>query len=461
MPSSYKLKNLITSKIILIFAPMIHVKDILDRLKFLSLTPMQEELLGIHQEHKNIMLLSPTGSGKTLAYLLASFQKIQDTESKETEVVIIAPTRELVIQIEDVIKKCGTGLKTAKMYGGRKLSTESDILSGNVKFIIATPGRLADHLRRGNISADSIHHLVIDEFDKCVEMGFTDELLEIFSYIENIDTRIITSATSNTPVPSFVGFNNSHLIDFSQDNTPLNEGNITTKIIEIKRDSLTTLAELLASLDNLPTLVFCNYRESCERVYDHLRREEDIICDYYHGGQEQYIRERALLKLRIGAVNVLVATDLAARGLDISSLGYVIHFEQPLSIESFTHRSGRTGRMGEEGENYIITRSVDALPEYIAESGEVVTIGKRKNIDRTPAMAMLCIGAGRKQKIGKGDIVGFLTQVCKLPVSKIGNIQIVDNESYVAIERKEIESVVDIARGSKLKKNKPLFRHIR
>ena len=441
---------------------MIKTKDILDRLKFPSLTPMQEKLLATHKQHKNIMLLSPTGSGKTLAYLLSSFEKIKDTESKETEVVIIAPTRELVIQIEEVIKKCGTGLKSAKMYGGRKLSTESDILSGNVKFIVATPGRLADHLRRGNIDAESIHHLVIDEFDKCVEMGFTDELLDIFSYIENIDTRIITSATSNTSVPRFVGFDNSHLIDFSSSTTPLNDGKISTKIIEIKRDSLSTLSELLASLDNLPTLVFCNYRESCERVYDFLRREDGIICDYYHGGQEQYIRERALLKLRIGAVNILVATDLAARGLDINSLGYVIHFEQPLTIESFTHRSGRTGRMGgEEGENFIIARSIDAVPDYIAESGVGYNIGKRKNIDRTPAMGMLCIGAGRKQKIGKGDIVGFLTQVCNLPVEKIGSIQIVDSESYVAIDRDCIEEVVDRARGSKLKKNKPLFRHIR
>ncbi|MFI3321241.1 MAG: DEAD/DEAH box helicase [Rikenellaceae bacterium] len=438
---------------------MIKTEDILKRFNIETLTPMQQSVLSSHKEQQNLQILSPTGSGKTLAYTLASFERLKDMESSNTEIIIIAPTRELVIQIGEVIKKCGTQFKSATLYGGRKITFENDILKGNPKIIIATPGRLADHIRRENIDTENIHHLVIDEFDKCVEMGFDDDLIEVFSAMQSLETRILTSATDSTEIPKYVGFRSPHVIDFTADKAPLEEGNIATQIIETSAPPLSTLYGLLSTLEPLPTLVFCNYRESCERVYEYLK-ERGVVCDFYHGAQEQFIRERALLKLRIGAINILIATDIAARGLDINSLGYVIHYEQPQTPESFVHRSGRTGRMNGKGENYIITRSFDLLPDYIRKNGTVIEPLQGSKIYE-PKNSMLYIGAGRKEKISKGDIVGFLTQKCSLPPSQIGTIQISDRESYVAISRSSAERVEKVARGQKVKKTKPIIRIIR
>lgn len=439
---------------------MINRNTILKQFDIKALTPMQEELLSKHATHKNIMLLSPTGSGKTLAYLIASFEKIKQTLEKQPQVIVIAPTRELVLQIAQVAKSCATQCGVVALYGGRKVSIEVDMLAAKPEIIVATPGRLCDHLSRENFSVDQVHHIVIDEYDKCVEMGFTDELVEIFSFLQNIETRIITSATSSAEIPKFISFRDGLTIDYTSDSAPLSEGNIETKVVIVKENHLQSLYELLTTLKSAPTLVFCNFRESCERVYDFLR-DKGIVCDFYHGAQEQYIRERALLKLRMGAIDILIATDIAARGLDIDMLTYVIHYEQPQSIESFTHRSGRTGRMDSSGENYILTKNFDMLPDYVAKFANEVQIKPQRIIFSRPKFSMLYIGAGRKQKISKGDIVGFLMVKCKLNASEIGIIQIWDNESYVAVSSKMIDATVAHARGQKIKKSKPVFRYIR
>ncbi|MEG1635659.1 MAG: helicase-related protein, partial [Rikenellaceae bacterium] len=219
---------------------------------------------------------------------------------------------------------------------------------------------------------------------------------------------------------------------------------------------LETLYDLLCTFEAAPTLVFCNYRESTETVSDFLWSKE-VVNDYYHGLLEQQDRERSLIKLRNGSVNVLVATDLAARGLDIDALRYVVHYEMPMSEEAFIHRSGRTGRMNSEGENYIIASRNGYMPDFVSDDTPSFDVEKTNNAPKDPAWDSLYIGAGKKDKISKGDIAGFLTQVGGLEFSEIGMIIIRDSCSYAAIKFGTLNDVLKRVKGMKLKKSKCRF----
>lgn len=435
---------------------MIDYNIILKQIGIEALTPMQNEAIEKHLAHQNIMLLAPTGSGKSLAFILSALQKIKHFSELNTEIVILAPSRELALQIESVIQSCKIGMKVMSLYGGHKFSDEKSSLQNPPKIVIATPGRLADHVRRGTITLQAVHHIVIDEFDKCVEMGFDEDMLDIFEAMENVKTRTLTSATNSCEIPKYISFRDPYTIDFSSQGTPMRKGDISTVVVNCADDRLETLYNLLCTFDAAPTLVFCNYRESTETVSDFLWGKE-LVNDYYHGLLEQQDRERALIKLRNGSINVLVATDLAARGLDIDSLKYVVHYEMPMSEEAFIHRSGRTGRMNNEGENYIISSKNGYRPDFITPNTPTIDVPKPTKPALNPAWDSLYIGSGKKEKISKGDIVGFLTQVAGLEFSQIGTIIIRDNCSYAAIEFGTIKEVLAKSKGMKLKKIKCRF----
>lgn len=435
---------------------MIDYNIILKQIGIEALTPMQNEALEKHMAHNNIMLLAPTGSGKSVAFILSALQKIKEYSALNTEIVILAPSRELALQIESVVISCKIGMKVMSLYGGHKFSDEKSSLKNPPKIVIATPGRLADHVRRGTITLDAVHHVIIDEFDKCVEMGFDEDMMDIFEAMENVQTRTLTSATNSCDIPKFIGFRDPYTVDFSSQASPMKKGDIVTTVVNCSGDRLETLYDLLCTFESAPTLVFCNYRESTETVSDFLWRKE-VVNDYYHGLLEQQDRERALIKLRNGSINVLVATDLAARGLDIDSLKYVVHYEMPMSEEAFIHRSGRTGRMNSEGENYVISSKNGYLPDFVAPNTPTINVPQSTTSAPSPAWDSLYIGAGKRDKISKGDIVGFLTQVASLDFSQIGTIIIRDNCSYAAIQYGTLTDVLAKVKGMKLKKSKCRF----
>ncbi|MBC7873158.1 MAG: DEAD/DEAH box helicase, partial [Ferruginibacter sp.] len=333
--------------------------NILEKLKIKALNDMQLASIEAIEKDDNVLLLSATGSGKTLAYLLPVTRLLNPAKTT-TQALIIVPSRELALQIESVFKSMGTNLKITCCYGGHLRETEENNLKQPPAILVGTPGRLADHIRRGNITTDSIETLVLDEFDKSLELGFQEEMSFIIGSLKSLTKKILTSATETLDIPAFLPMDNLVKLDFLKDANE--ETGLTVKtLLSDGKDKLETLFRLICMLGNRSTIIFCNHRESVERTSKWLK-EKDIINVFYHGSLEQQERDAALGKFRNGTSNVLVTTDLASRGLDIANIRYIIHYHLPGSEDIFTHRNGRTARMDASGTAILILSPEEILP---------------------------------------------------------------------------------------------------
>ena len=419
-----------------------------------SLNGMQKQMLETAQRPHDIILLSPTGSGKTLAFLLPVLQRI-DPRAAGVQALVLVPSRELALQIESVLRKIAAGIKIVCCYGGHSVREESKSLAVAPALIIGTPGRIADHLRRGRLSLDTLDTLVLDEFDKCLALGFHDEMKEIIAPLKEVKKKILTSATDSESLPAFTALKRPVKLDFL--GSRKSEENPTARlslyrIDSPEKDKLDTLLVLLRKLKPGLTLIFCNQRESVARVQQFLT-DRGIIAEAFHGGMEQADRERALCKFRNRSSYICVSTDLAARGLDISEVKYIIHYHLPVDLESFTHRNGRTARMHAEGEAFMIVGPTEQLPEY-ARQATAFRLDPTANLLQTPPMATLHFAAGKKEKISKGDIVGFLTQKGGLTADEIGLIEVKDHYCYVAVARDKAHETLCRLRDEKIKGKK-------
>lgn len=419
-----------------------------------SLNGMQKQMLETAQRPHDIILLSPTGSGKTLAFLLPVLQRI-DPRAVGVQALVLVPSRELALQIESVLRKIAAGIKIVCCYGGHSVREESKSLAVAPALIVGTPGRIADHLRRGRLSLDTLDTLVLDEFDKCLALGFHDEMKEIIAPLKEVKKKILTSATDSESLPAFTALRRPVKLDFlgskrSEEN--INERLSLYRIDSPEKDKLDTLLVLLRNLKPGLTLIFCNQRESVERVQQFLT-DRGIIAEAFHGGMEQADRERALCKFRNCSSYICVSTDLAARGLDIPEVKYIIHYHLPVDLESFTHRNGRTARMHAEGEAFMIVGPTEQLPEY-ARQATAFRLDPTANLLQTPPMATLHFAAGKKEKISKGDIVGFLTQKGGLTADEIGFIEVKDHYCYAAVARDKAHETLRRLRDEKIKGKK-------
>lgn len=350
--------------------------DILRNLQIEQLTPMQEAARDAYQSNKDLVLLSPTGSGKTLAFLLPLVQSLK-ADVQGVQAVVLVPSRELALQIETVFKSMNVPFKAMSCYGGRPAMEEHRTMRGiNPAVIIGTPGRMNDHLRKRNFEVHSVTTLVIDEFDKCLEFGFHDEMAEVIGQLPALQKRVLLSATDAEEIPQFAGVGgvvsgsdapSSQVIrlNFLSEEAVSNRLDLQ-KVISPEKDKLETLYRLLCTLGDRSTLVFVNYRESVERVAAYLKSKK-FPCDAFHGGMEQEDRERALYKFRNGSCPVLVSTDLAARGLDIPGIDNVVHYHMPVNEEAFTHRNGRTARWEARGSSFLLLHAEERLPHYLPE----------------------------------------------------------------------------------------------
>ena len=407
-------------------------ESILTRLKIKSLNEMQLASIEAISTNNNTLLLSATGSGKTLAFLLP-LVKLLDPAITKTQAIIIVPSRELALQIESVFKSMGTNLKVTCCYGGHLRETEENNLKQPPALLVGTPGRLADHIRRGNITTASIETLVLDEFDKSLELGFLDEMSFIIGALPAIQKRILTSATQAVEIPAFIKMDEPVTLNFL---SAANEDTgLTVKtLLSDGKDKLETLFRLLCMLGNRSAIVFCNHRESVERTSKFLK-EKDIINEFYHGAMEQQERDAALCKFRNGTTNVLVTTDLASRGLDIANIRYIIHYHLPGSEDIFTHRNGRTARMDASGTAIIILSPEEELPDYINPEAEQITLPETITLPDKPQWSTLFFAAGKKDKVNKIDIVGFLSNRGQLKKEDIGLIEVKDFFSFVAVKK--------------------------
>ena len=387
---------------------------------------------------KDMVLLSPTGSGKTLAFLLPLLTMLTPEERK-TQVLIIAPSRELALQIEAVFRSLGTGYKINCCYGGHPIRTEKKSLEHPPTVLIGTPGRLLDHIQRGNLMLDTIHTLILDEFDKSLELGFTEEMEDILAHLPAVRRKVLTSATSAIEIPSYVNIKSPVRLSFLSDEK---SKGLTIHIVKSPAiDKLDTLYRLLGELRGESALVFCNFREAVERVSDYLT-EQNVGNECFHGGMEQPERERALSKFRNGSALVFISTDLASRGLDIPEVKHIIHYHIPVNEEAYIHRNGRTARMNAEGDAYIILNEKEFLSEYIKPEPKEFFLPKVVKPPVPSDWITLTINKGKRDKIGKGDIAGFLLQKGVLAKDELGIIEVKESCSYAAVKRAQYKTLL-------------------
>lgn len=426
------------------------VEDTLSNLRIESLNEMQQASLEANQTADSVILLADTGSGKTLAFLLP-IAKLLDRDKTVTQALIVAPSRELALQIEQVFKKMGTGFKITCCYGGHLRETEENNLKQAPALIVGTPGRLADHIRRGNIVTSHIETLVLDEFDKLLEQGFEEELSFIISSLPTLKKRMLTSATEAVEVPPFVGLANPVSINFlTGEKSPALEVQTVASDSEDKSD---TLFRLICSIGNRSTIVFCNQREIVEQTSVMLK-DKGIVNVFYHGAMEQQERDSALCKFRNGTSNVLVTTDLAARGLDIQNIRYIIHYQLPTTEESFIHRNGRTARMEASGTAILIMAPHERLPGYITPTPTVINLPAKAELPSKPVWSTLFIAAGKKDKVNKVDIVGFLTNKGRVKKEDIGLIEVKDFFSFVAVRKTQVNQILLTIKDERIKNKK-------
>lgn len=426
------------------------IQDTLSNLQIEALNEMQQASLEANKASDAIMLLADTGSGKTLAFLLPIAQLLVRNK-QVTQALIIVPSRELALQIEQVFKKMGTGFKVTCCYGGHLRETEENNLKQAPALIVGTPGRLADHIRRGNIITSHIETLVLDEFDKSLEQGFEEEMSFIIDSLLFLKKRILTSATEAVEIPAFVGMKNVVKINFLKgEQSPA----LTVQMVwSDGEDKSNTLFKLICLLGNRSTIVFCNQREFVEQVSTYLK-EKSIVNVFYHGALEQPERDSALCKFRNGSSNVLVTTDLAARGLDIANIRYIIHYQLPNTQESYTHRNGRTARMEASGTAILILAPHERIPEYITPAPTTIDLPPVAVLPPKPVWTTLFIAAGKKDKVNKVDIVGFLTNKGQLKKEDIGLIEVKDFFSFVAVRKSKAGHTLQMIKTERIKNKK-------
>ncbi len=430
----------------------VSIPQILVNLNIEELNEMQTAAMAATEQHNDLILLSATGSGKTLAFLLPIVHRL-DAANKNTQAMIIVPSRELAMQIEKVFKQMGTGFKITCCYGGHKREIEENNLIQPPALIVGTPGRIADHIRRGSITTDTIETLILDEFDKSLELGFQEEMEEITRALPAIKYRMLTSATEAVEIPTFVGLQEPQTVNFLTDE-PNDPTKLAIKVVHSpEKDKLDTMFQLICYLGNRSTIIFCNHRESVERTSQMLS-DKGIYNEFYHGAMEQRERDSALCKFRNGTTSVLVTTDIAARGLDIPNIRYIIHYHLPHTEDIFTHRNGRTARMDASGTAILILSPEERVPDYITDEVTKIELNENYPLPEGTKWTTLFIAAGKKDKVNKVDIVGFLSQKGELKKEDIGLIEVKDFFSFVAIRKSKASHTLHLIRDERIKNKK-------
>ena len=426
--------------------------SVLNKFGITALNPMQEEACKTIKLKSDVVLLSPTGTGKTLAFLLPLIEKL-DKNCVEIQILILVPSRELAQQIEQVARKMGSGFKVNAVYGGRAGSLDKIDLKHRPAILIGTPGRIADRIRRDSFSLEYINILVLDEYDKSLEIGFEKEMAEVVEALPNVRQRILTSATSDAKIPRFVGLQKPIFINY------LHEGisKLTIKtLLSNEKDKLIGLGKALAFIGHQPGIIFCNFKDALERVSEFLT-ENNIHHESFHGGMEQIDRELALIKFRNGTNQLLLATDLAARGLDIPEIKFILHYHLPLRNKEFTHRNGRTARMKRNGIAYILHWKEEELPDFIQEiAPENLNIEdqQKATLPSPVKWKTLYITGGRRDKISKGDVVGLFLKQGQIQKDQLGVIELKQNCTYAGVHAEIAEMLIEKTNNSKLKKKK-------
>ena len=426
-----------------------HIQKVLSNLKIDALNEMQLASIEVNRGKEDCVLLSPTGSGKTLAFLIPLLNHL-DSSAEHVQALIVTPSRELAIQIEEVFRSLGTSFKVNSTYGGHSIKVEENNFTQAPAVLVGTPGRICDHVNRGNLDLSFVKTLILDEFDKSLEMGFQEEMGYIVGQLNSLQKRMLISATEMKEIPAFTGVINSVQLNFLSDKS---EGLTLKLVMSDDKDKLQTLFDLLCQNTNESTIVFCNHRDTVERISEYLT-EMGVINTFFHGGLDQTERERTMIKFRNGSSNYLITTDLAARGLDIPEIKYIIHYHMPPKEDGFIHRNGRTARMSATGTSFLLMSKEEEMPDYIKTRPEMVKLKDDNSMPKKPEWVTLYLSGGKKDKINKIDIVGFLSKKGNLEKFDLGLIIVQDFSSYASVKRHKVVQLLQDIQNEKVKGKK-------
>ena len=426
---------------------------ITERLGISDLNDLQMSGLKNLKISSSAIIYSPTGSGKTLAFSVTLLKALKNFDTEKLQAVIIAPSRELVIQISDVIRPIAPDYKVTSLYGGHNVADEKNSLQNVPSIIVGTPGRLLDHANRGNIDLTNVRQLILDEFDKCLELGFEEEMRKLLKKMPNLSRKILTSATILKDIPDFVNLTDYVTLEFLESAENPSERTTVWQVKSEEKDKLAALRTLLYSIPQGKTIIFANYRDAVSRIYQNLK-DNQISAGIYHGALEQMDREKAIAMFNNESYPILVSTDLGSRGLDIKEVKNIIHYHLPISQESYTHRNGRTARVDKTGDVYILTHQDEQLPDFVTIDDTFNLPEKCEQKSIVNRNSTLYFKAGKKEKISKADIVGFIANNSQIVPNEIGVINVYDHYALVAVPKQKAKTAVSQLLKAKIKGKK-------
>lgn len=414
----------------------------LDHLNFTTMTPIQSSAIPLALDRKDIIAQASTGSGKTLSFSLSLLNNI-NVKSFSPQGMILCPTRELAEQVAKVVRSLASGIGNVKVLtlcGGVPTRGQTHSLTHGAHIIIGTPGRILKHLQLGNLNSDAIQTVVLDEADQMIDMGFIEDIVSILNFIPKTRQTLLFSATFPDEIETIANDIMHH-----PERLFTQELQIKPKIEEIAyrcKHKLESISKIMHLHHITNTIIFCNTKSDASDLCEQLNTM-GIHALTLHGDMEQFDRNEAIIQFRNNSASILVATDIAGRGIDIDDLDAIINYEVPIQNERYTHRIGRTGRAGKSG--IAITLVAPHQEDRFRELNRPISLSTLPDTDdvfkMTTPMRTLCFDAGRKEKLRAGDIVGALIHECGLTSEAIGKIDQLDHLSYVAIPRDQAEII--------------------
>ena len=435
------------------------LQENLTSLGYLQMTPIQAQSLPLVLEGKDLIAKAKTGSGKTAAFALGLLSRL-NVNRVDVQALVLCPTRELADQVAQEIRRLARALPNVKLVtlcGGTPTAPQSATLSFGAHIAVGTPGRILKHLEQGTLELSSLETLVLDEADRMLDMGFGEDINKVISHAPARRQTLLFSATYPEGIAQMSRGVQRNPVEVSVES--LHEGSaIEQKLYEVPAGQrLDALTWLLSHYQPSSCVVFCNTKRACNDVADHLAAK-GFSALALNGDLEQRERDQVLVRFANGSATILVATDVAARGLDIKELGAVINYELTYDPEVHVHRIGRTGRAGQQGLALSLyqpneAQRVNFIEEYQQAPmplGDLDTIGRDLK-PMAPQMVTLSIDAGRKTKVRAGDILGALTGEGGIAGADVGKIQISEQYSYVAVKRQVASAALKRLQEGKIK----------
>lgn len=434
----------------------------LESLGYSEMTPIQAQSLPLVLAGRDVIAKAKTGSGKTAAFGIALLEKL-NVRFFGVQALVLCPTRELADQVAKEIRRLARlthNVKVLTLCGGVSIGPQIGSLERGAHIVVGTPGRIVDHIAKGTLKLDNVNQLVLDEADRMLEMGFSDDIDAVLAACNTERQTLLFSATYPDDIkkisarcqrdPQMIAVESIH-----------SETQIEQHFYELRGDDevYPAVLTLLATFQPSSSIAFCNTKQSCDELLDYLRKQ-GVNALALHGDLEQKERDQVLVRFSNKSCSVLIATDVAARGIDIKGLDAVINVDLARDSEVHVHRIGRTGRAGESGLalNLVVQKEVhkiNRLEDYMKQSInlEPLPAADKKALPEV-SMVTLNIDGGKKDKLRPGDIIGALTKDAGLPFDKIGKIDVFDYATYVAVDKSIARAALEHLSQGKLKGRK-------